>query len=522
MKKHECKEEVVGKDHSKNSLGGVKRLAAWRISAMKIGGFTKPMKKKLSFEASSYFESGTCSPLAAETYGINPTLFEPKTFDWRVDVTSCPFDTYLPLDLKDLETSAKEGIATGFCQKILKNLVAEYRRKKQDIDFHLYLSDDWNSSLSDIEEKFDVIDCSTLADEVGLANLIVLASQKLEPHLHALLITESFQWGTVASTVELYLEESLCAPLSMIPTIYGLRVANHVELGRTTFIEVDYPSGYPPVTLCWRQAPRFKNVKLSYSCAVGVFRDRLASKCFFKEDACNLKEGENCGLKCYTPLTYSSIVTNLAEVMNVEINQPEIESQFALALKTVKDWAAGRPINIVMATLPFTPIVDQFLQCQTMPDASWMRLILVPSELFASYKKKKRKFKVNWAFEIPQTHYIDNFCLHCNKNETGSIISMQVSFLLPKKHGLSDTHCGVIVDLLTGRTLVVIGDIKDMQQQRHSIPHPSSKHLRPSIESASKKNLLKVTECAESVFSFLINVSVVGNEPFKGSFSFFY
>lgn len=510
----------------------LKRLAVWRNSLMESDGFTKSLKKKLYKEVLSYFNTGTCSSLLTaenDLTAINPTLFEPKTFNWRVDFSSCPFDTYFPLDFKKLDTSLEEGIITRYCQEKLKHLVAEYRRKKDDMDFNFYMTDDLKASLPNCEKKFDVIDCSTLADEVGLANLIVTASQKLELHHHALLVTESFQWGTVASTISEYVEDSLCAPLSMLPTIYGLRVANQVELGRTHFIEKDYPAGFPPITLCWRQVPRYENAFISNSLALKSFISNLKKKCFFNEDDRELNTKENCGAKRYTPLTFSSIVTNLTQVMKKEGSQqfkfkPDIASQFALAHKTLEDWADGRAINLIVASQIDAQVAEpSFLQNQSVSNSSGLRLVLIPCDLYAEYKKrqaqikKKKNFKISWSVEIPRAHYIDNFDLVYKKIDEASFSNLQVSFLLSKNHGLEKTHCAIVVDLKCGKTLMSLGDIKDMQQEPYTIPHPSSKHLRPTSNNGPQSQMLKVLECKESETGYELEVSVLAKGVTKGN-----
>lgn len=509
------------RDHSRTIPESLLLLSTWCDTAMETNGFPETLKKKLSQETLAYFESGTCNSSKTENYqALNPTLLEPNTFHWRVDVTSSPFDTYCPMDLVELETSAQEGIATRYCQEKLKKLVAEFRRKKRSTEFHFYLSADLKALILGCEVKFDVIDCSTLADEVGLANLIVSASQKLESHQHALLLTESFQWGTVASTIPGYVENSLCAPLSMLPTIYGLRVANQVELGREYLIERKYPAGFPPVTLCWRQTTRFEKAVIGYSPALERFIMKLEKKCFFDGDDQNLISNGNCGFQRYTPLTFSIIATNLAEVMKKEDGKPfnfkpEVSWHFALAYRTLEEWANGRQITQLTAVQPITPHINRLaLQNQK---TSLLRLVLVPSEFYFNYMMRhgeQEDVQVNWPSEIPNAHYIDNFDLCNQDSEKGSSSSstFRVSFLLPKDHGLENTHCAVIIDLISNLVIMSFGEIKDMKQVRYGIAHPSSKHLFPTSEvgshTAHQRGLAKISKCEESESDYVIEISV--------------
>lgn len=78
-----------------------------------------------------------------------------------------------------------------------------------------------------------------MAEQFGLANDINATGQILSKEPESILITESSNWSTLSPTVIKYAEESLCAPLSMLPTMYGVRLAD--------------PSN--PSRLIWRRVP---------------------------------------------------------------------------------------------------------------------------------------------------------------------------------------------------------------------------------------------------------------------------
>ena len=81
-------------------------------------------------KASAYQEWWLC---------FRATQLEPKTFEWRVDILSCPFNGYSPLQLNDQEKmSTTEGIATRYCQNVLKNLVGSYKKMKRNVKFHFH------------------------------------------------------------------------------------------------------------------------------------------------------------------------------------------------------------------------------------------------------------------------------------------------------------------------------------------------------------------------------------------------
>jgi hypothetical protein len=65
--------------------------------------------------------------------------------------------------------------------------------------------------------KFDVIDCSDFVHRVGLVNLVVACCQKLSDNPNAVFYTKiATDCHHSANTI---VETSLCASLSMIPTI---------------------------------------------------------------------------------------------------------------------------------------------------------------------------------------------------------------------------------------------------------------------------------------------------------------
>ena len=503
---------------------------------MEMKHFPEKLQKKLSQETKRYFETGNCNPTKRNNNAaINPTLLEPKTFRWRVDFASCPFDSYLPLPSKELDSSADEGIATRYCQTILKNLVTAYRNKKKIVNFYMnYKEDDFIISLKhhEADKLFDVIDCCSLADDVGLANVLVAASQLLELHPDALLITESFQWGSVGSTVPLYLEESLCTPISMIPTIYGLRLDTRVELGSNILMERNAPVGYPPVTLLWRQAPRLENVPLSLSPSLEQFWKNLERKCFFMEfDGENLSSLEEvCGLKRYTPLTFHFVATKLAklsgkqETASKKVSQLKLPPQFSLAQKAIEDWTQGLLVSLVITTQLFSHELELSLEhTRMLIDSPWLRIIIAPVDKYHDYvlrinstpldKGIPTAFWRNWAKELPFIKFIDNFELNYRKKPDGSFQSVDVKFLLPEHHGLANTHCALLIDMITGFQIICFGMLKDCVQLITDCKHPPPK---PPSKVSQRSRGMQAVSCFESDKDFDVRIDLNIKEDPKG------
>ncbi len=143
-------------------------------------------RQKICEEAKRYFEKGSCRlENDIKIVCLNPTMLDHATLRWTLHYSLCPFDGYLPLVKEELDTSIKSKMMIRSCQKILKNLLSFYRKRLIDgktFELFFYLEDALEFCYSENFNKFDVIDCSNVADHVGLANLILACSGKLSDH----------------------------------------------------------------------------------------------------------------------------------------------------------------------------------------------------------------------------------------------------------------------------------------------------------------------------------------------------
>ena len=63
---------------------------------MEIADFPTVLNLLLREEVDTYFFTGNCrSSKMLSKAAINPTLLEPKTLRWLVNIYFCPFDAYL-------------------------------------------------------------------------------------------------------------------------------------------------------------------------------------------------------------------------------------------------------------------------------------------------------------------------------------------------------------------------------------------------------------------------------------------
>ena len=115
-----------------------------------------------------------------------------------------------------------------------------FKNQKQRIVFHFHLNNCVEQCLKDekLKKHFQVIHCPDLVDEFGLANVLMAASGCLADTPEAVLLTESKLNSKPKPTLTKYIEDNLCCPLTLIPTVYGVRLANHIKLGSTECYEL--------------------------------------------------------------------------------------------------------------------------------------------------------------------------------------------------------------------------------------------------------------------------------------------
>jgi hypothetical protein len=234
-------------------------------------------------------------------------MLDPITHRWEVHFLITPFDGYLPLAREELDTSANDNLLVRSCQKILKKFITSYRSRIDKVQISVYLEDFFEFCYA-TTHQFDVIDCCSLPDQTGLANVINAATARLSDNQQSTLFTQAMKWKDVGDTVEKYVEESLCVPLNMIPTIYGVRMDNHVELGASALLNLRRQRTFP-LNLRWKKAPSFRNVSLAPSPLLDRCLDRIADKCFdilFPRRMFGPQPGDECGMNLYTPLTLTS------------------------------------------------------------------------------------------------------------------------------------------------------------------------------------------------------------------------
>lgn len=473
-------------------------------SNLGIESLSNHAREKIRDEIELYFESGNCRVKDTYDVCVNPTMLDPTDLSWQVFHRLSPFDGYLPLVRKEF-SSSKSWILIRSCQKILKNLVYSYRTRIQDISIFFHLKDPMEFCYS-YTNKFDIIDCSNLPDQLGLVNIINACNERLAEDPAAMLFTETLKWKNLSSSVKEYVEKALCAPLSMFPTIYGLRLVDRVELGASALINLRCKTALP-VHLCWQKVPSFQNLTLHSSPEMDRFLDQLADKCFdvsFPRTLDGTHPGDGCGMLSYTPLTFDYVVNSMINRVGGDcwLNEERkckgwTSNLFDLAKQTVKAWRKGQPILQITAKMQVCP--DHVLgETATLP-----KLVLFPC---ATFLEASSKGKVD--FSGPGIHMIDNITIETKKVPDGSEIII-VSFLLPVDHGLENTHLAFLMELEDGTVSYIFKSLRSMRAVKFRQPHPFLLKRPEQLPSdASGQFQMVVFSCTESVNDYQLKISI--------------
>lgn len=499
---------------------------------MGIDYFPPSLKAKIYKDLRLYWNPtscGNCFPSRStkkQVHSYNPTQLNLDTLARCLVGYACPYKGYMPLRLDQLEPNPTEGILTRYCQTILKELVASYRKKMKNVSFHFYADDDLQMSR---QETYDAIDCSILGDDVGLTNVMAVCKPKLKNHPDAILVTETLRWGYYNSTVLDYLETSLSTSLSMIPTLYGLHLTNPIALGSTTLFKVKIGSDLQskPVTLFWRSAHQFENVQLQISDEIKLFVNALKEKCLLKgengfQTAINAQrmKGDG-GILRDTLMTSQLVLKRLTSLMDPrESLSFTVSRHFAGSLHSLKSWMNGRPLKRIISSQSCLPYVHKFFLLQNPP----LRLVLIPTRHFVVHtchfhpdRTSQQELRIDWADKYLDVHYVDNFEFH-NEIVDGNL-RILVSFLIPHDQKIvNNYYCGALVDLTTNTTMLGVGTFAEDKTPGISV-QSNTVFKWPSHSSGDVPNgpYMKAVSCKESRNQFSVNVKLFSSDNAKGN-----
>ncbi|EFX82902.1 hypothetical protein DAPPUDRAFT_101078 [Daphnia pulex] len=459
--------------HVKAFSRAVNEITKYLMKRNAIGDLEDSLGRIIEQEFQAFYERGSCRlQNELETVCINSSFLNPDTEQWQVDYASCPFLGYLPLSQdQELITSVKDKILLPTCQKILKDTVNSFRSRIADIQVFFHLEDALEFCFTNAN-KFDVIDCSS-ADRIGLANILNAASGRLSNNPGAVLFTTSQDWDTFAPTVELYVEHVLCCPLRMIPTIYGLKLNDYVELGSR------YPPSWyyaVPSNLSWQKAIHFfQNIVMSPSSSLTEFLNKLAQKCFVSERFPKPSQVLSYQMAVlerhhYSPLTFHYIVSYMNQRLGGD------------------HWIKDAHLLEIPALFNITR----------------------PSHFIHGIDLKCSSITCSGSTEY---YVIDNFSLEI-KEKSEKIVA---TFLIASAHNLPEAYCVYVIDSMHHCPLLNFGSLKSMHTEKFHLPHPFSRPTpSPVVVPCPGASVMKVNSCIESEDEFKLKIIFDCNEIVSG------
>ena len=192
-----------------------------------VHNLPQTFEKDILHVIGNYFKTGN-SDLNEETdIFINPTFLETSTNCWSVLFSAHPYEEYLTITKETVPQKA----FLHHCHEMLRKRLTLWRALEPTISLTFHIGDALDLCYHRLTDKFDLIDASSLCDRVGLVDLMTATDLCLCDDGNAVLLSEKLVLSSSTICIAEYVQETLCSPLSMLATIYGLVLSNHVLLG---------------------------------------------------------------------------------------------------------------------------------------------------------------------------------------------------------------------------------------------------------------------------------------------------
>jgi hypothetical protein len=147
-----------------------------------------------------------------------------------------------------------------------------------------------------------------------------------------------------------------------------------------------------------------------------------------------------------------------------------------------------------------------------------MRLVLAPHEFmknnFEAICRQQSSICENDFFE-PEIHVIDNFQLEVKQNAEGEIQTATISFLLTPDHGLKETHCAFVFDVINPLSPIFLFEfVPCMDVEKYDQPYPCSpQRSQPSV---TKSSYMRVDSCIESIDKYTLKIAIECRKNISG------
>jgi len=425
------------------------------------------LEKDILHVIGTYLETGNNDVNAETKVCINPTFLQASAQRWSVQSSAHPYEEYLTI-MK--ATLPDEGFLR-YCHQDLANQLTLFRAFDKSISLTFHIADALDLCCHKLAEKFDVIDACNLQDHTGFSNLISAADLRLYNHPDAILLTEKMVCNSATISIAEYIQEALCAPLSMLATIYGFSLVDHVLLGNpvpaTQVRRVSVP-------LKWRRARR-SNLTMVQTPSISSVMDQLQTRCFHP----TIRWAES-----YSPFTYGRITSSLMSRFSWKASdfQPKFSPFFEVSWKTIVAWRDG--LEIIQWSYSFASTNSAVQPRQ-------LRLVLIDSS------------------SPDERHFIDDI-YHELDTEKKTIV---VSFLLCKDHGFNSAETLVhLEDVSSSEPSSSAALLKDFScsEFAYSKPYEQDSNLFSSIPTNA---------CEEFEDRYQLEICIPDVQDFNGKFN---
>ena len=369
-----------------------------------------------------------------------------------------------------------------------------------------------------------MIHCSYhIVDKVGHANIIsscegLLASPDsvLLTNLH-LGDVYLFEKKWKLSILD-YIEACLCCPLSLIPTLYGVKLTQHLQMRSIYPVKLHEIEKNLFISLKWQLSSGYsRNIPLEISSVMETAIKRLASARFnYSPDSC-------CGYPLYT---YYLILQSLWRRCDLPHPATTILSDcfltdflivppyFQLNWNTEEAWMKGDPVRRYSFNSSFR---SRIVKSLTGLD-KFFYLILMQHGLMLSQKCIKPD-QQSYLTLVQRTTGGSIFTGHLIAFTKKDLLDPSFGFLLVKDHETDLMLWIVVKNNRKLRSVVHLNDRKSLTSKLISNPTPS--FLQPLLTQPERVPDvgLHVLKCSETVdgFQFDINVCGIQINDAKGS-----
>ncbi|XP_046633911.1 uncharacterized protein LOC124313175 [Daphnia pulicaria] len=308
----------------------------------------------------------------------------------------------------------------------------------------------------------------------------------------------------------------------MIPTIYGLQLNEHVELG----------SRFPPsfyftavTNLSWQKAIHFQNIVMSPSSPLTDFLNKLAQKCFVNERFPKPSQVLSYQMAMierhhYSPLTFHYIVSSMTQRLGgdhwiKDAHLLDTPALFNITRRTMEAWEKGLEILKITAEIPINSTNEDAFKVFQQLGLPTFRLVLMPCSVTASHFIHGIVLKCSsiTCSGSTESYVIDNFSLEI-KEKSKKIVA---TFLIASAHNLPEAHCVYVIDSMHHCPLLNFSSLKSMHTEKCHLPHPFSRPTpSPVVVPCPGASVMKVNSCIESEDEFKLKIIFDCNEIVSG------